>query len=261
MKNFISILILLTIIASTSCRNTKDITMFQPTKQQFQQIPQKPKEHKIKPLDNLYISILTLDPEVNQLFNPSLAGNGLISGTQQMFGTPESRHINGYQVSADSMVTLPILGKINLVGLTLEKAQEHLKKRAEEYLKQPTVQVKLLNFKVNVSGEINEPGIFYNYEGQLTIYDAISVAKGITDFADLKNVIVKRETPDAIKTYNINLTNNSVYSSEVFNLQPNDLVYIPPSKLKRNRDNATTYSQVLGTLSILLVALTLVISN
>lgn len=249
------------IIVSTSCRNTKEITMFQPAKRQFQQVPLKPKEHKIKPLDNLYISILTLDPEVNQLFNPSLAGNGLTSGTQQMFGTPESRHINGYRVSADSTITLPVLGKVNLVGLTLEKAQEHLKKRAEDYLKQPTVQVKLLNFKVNVIGEIKEPGIFYNYEGQLTIYDAISLARGITDFADLRNVIVKREAFNEIKTYNIDLTNNSVYSSEVFNLQPNDLVYVPPSGLKRNRDNATTYSQVLGTLSILLVALTLVISN
>ncbi|WP_321373637.1 polysaccharide biosynthesis/export family protein [uncultured Draconibacterium sp.] len=260
MKKSVSYLLLSLILAFTACRNSKDITMFQAVQMEYESIPLEPKEHKITPNDILYIRVLTLDQEVNQLFNPSLAGNGLSSGTEQMYGSPTSRFINGYKVSADSTITLPIVGEIKLVGLSLERAQEYLKERAQEYLKEPTVQVKLINFKINVSGELREPGIYYNYEGKLTIYDAISMASGITEFADLKNVVVKRETSDNIITYNLDLTNNSVYYTEAFNLQPNDLVYIPPSKLKRRTQNNDTYSRILSTVSVILVAAALFLS-
>jgi len=236
--------------------------MFQDSQEDYASYyePSKQQDHLIEPNDNLYISVLTLDPEVNQLFNPSRGGSGLNSGTQQMYGSPESRLINGYKVSPDSTIQLPILGKIKIVGITLEKAQEILKQRAEEYLKEPTVQVKLLNFRVNLSGEVRNPGIYYNYEGQLNIYEAISMASGITDFADLHNVIVKRESHDKVLTYNLDLTNNSVYTSEVFHLQTNDLIYIPPSTLKRRTQNSDTYSRILSTISTLLVAAALFLS-
>jgi len=217
-------------------------------------IPTNAPEHRIKPYDNLYLSILTLDSEVNKLFNPSLSGNGISSGTQQMFGDPTSMYINGYRVSPDSTITIPILGDINLVGLNLEEAEERLKQRAKEYLKEPTVQVKFLNYKINVSGEIKNPGIYYNYEGSINILDAVSMANGITDYADLKNVVVQRQEGDKIFTHHIDFTNNNLYSSEVYYLQPNDLVYVPPTKLKRRRENSDTYSKLLGTLSVILVA-------
>ena len=87
------------------------------------------------------------------------------------------------------------------------------------------------------------------------------MAQGITDYADLHNVSVKRYLGDNIYTYSVNLTDNSVFASEVYYLQPNDLVYIPPTKLKRRRENSDTYSKFLGTLSLLLVAVTLVLNN
>ncbi|MCY1723252.1 polysaccharide biosynthesis/export family protein [Prolixibacteraceae bacterium Z1-6] len=242
-----------------SCSNIKNIAMFQESQNQQRNfyVSRTPPEHKIKPYDNLYISILTLDTEVNKLFNPSLAGNGFSSGTQQMFGDPTSKYINGYRISTDSTISLPILGSVNLVGLSLEKAEQHLKQRAEEYLKDPVVQVKILNYKVNVSGEIQKPGIYYNYEGSINILDAVSMANGITNYADLKNVLVHREEENKIQTYTVDFTNSNLYSSEVYYLQPNDLVYIPPSKLKRRSENSDTYSKLLGTLSVILVAVSI----
>lgn len=250
-------------ILQSSCSGVKDIVMFQESNNTLKQfdIPITAPNHKIKPHDNLYLSILTLDPEVNKLFNPSSGGDGFTSGTEQMFGTPTSQYINGYRVAEDGTITLPILGELNLAGLCIDDAQKRLKERAEEYLKEPTIQVKLLNFKVNVLGEIRNPGIYYNYEGSINILDAISMANGITDYADIKNVLVKRYDDNKIKTYSVNFTNKSVYSSEVFYLQPNDLIYIPPSKIKRSRENSNTYSQILSTISTLLVALALFLKN
>lgn len=249
----------LALLVISSCRSTKDVQMFQKTENDkgVYNVPPPP-EHKIKPYDNLFISVMTLDPEVNKLLNPSVMGGGSSSGgTSQLFGDPTSKYINGYSVSLDSTVTLPMLGRIKLVGLNLTEAQMRIKERAQEFLKEPDIQVKLLNYRVNVSGEIRVPGMYYNYEGRISLLDAVSMAQGITEYADLKNVTVKRQIENEFYTYNIDLTNNSIYNSNVYYLQPNDLIYIPPSNLKRRNTNSDTYSKLLGTISTLLVALAL----
>ncbi len=240
-----------------SCSSTKNIQMFQESKKDSHEvyIPTEPPTLIIKPLDNLYISIKTLDEEVNRIFNPSaVGGTGYSSGTSQNYGDPTSQYINGYRVGSDSLITLPILGKINFCGLSLEEAKEKLRIRVEEFLREATVEVKFLNYRVNLSGEIRSPGVYYNYEGSLTIYDAISMANGITDFADLRNVVIQRQNNNGINTHKVNLTDNSVFTSDVFYLQPNDLVYIPPDNLKRRRENSDTYGRFLSTISTLLVA-------
>ncbi len=255
---------LLIIIFQTSCRSSRDLTMFQDLKDNVSlyKIPEKAPEYYIKPYDNLYLSILTLDPQVNQLFNPSTAGsgNGVTSGTQQMYGDRASQYINGYMVTEEGFITLPILGQVEVAGLNLQEAQERIKQRAEEYLQEPNVKVKVLNFKVNVAGEVQSPGLYYNYEGSLNLIDALSMANGITQYADLKNVLVIRHNEDVTKTYNINLTDKSVYLSDVFYLQPNDIVYIKPNKFKQSNQNNNIYSLILSTVSTILVAAT-VISN
>jgi polysaccharide export outer membrane protein len=259
MKKNATLPLLLVIIVFTSCRGTKNITMFQDlaNKASVQNSLEEPPQHKIKPFDNLYLSILTLDAEVNQIFNPSMAGNGYSSGTQYMFGTPVGQYINGYRVSPEGTVEVPILGTIKLSGLTLEQAEKVLKERAEVYLQEPTVQVKLLNFRVKVLGEVNNPGFFYNYEGNLNIIEAIALANGINEFANLKNVIVNRQMENDTYSYKIDITNSSVYNSPVFFLQPNDLVYVPPDRIKRSRDNERIYSLLLSTVSTVLVVFTL----
>ncbi|SHF43648.1 polysaccharide export outer membrane protein [Mariniphaga anaerophila] len=250
-------LLLVVAFLQNSCSSTKNIQMFQETRDVPHEIysPPAPPEIRIEPLDNLYISIKTLDEEVNRIFNPSnVGGSGYSSGTSSNFGDPTSQYINGYRVSADSTIVLPILGKITFAGLSIKEAKERLRLRAEEFLREPTVEIKFLNYRINLSGEVRTPGVYYNYEGSLNIYDAISMANGITDYADLREVIVKRQNDNKIYTHKVNLTDNSVYLSEVFYLQPNDLVYIPPDSLKRRRENSDTYGRFLSTISTLIVA-------
>jgi polysaccharide export outer membrane protein len=199
-----------------------------------------------------------MDPEVNALFNPSSQGDGFSSSTTQMYGAPIGREVNGYRVSQKGTITIPMLGEIMLAGLSLEEAQNRLRETAEEFLIDPHIQIKFLNYKVDLLGEVRFPGIYYNYEGKISILEAIGMANGITDFADIKNTLVKRHVGNKVVTIKLDLTDSSVYSSDVFYLQPNDLVYIPPSKLKRRQVNVQTYSMVLSTISVLLVSVTLI---
>ena len=85
-----------------------------------------------------------------------------------------------------------MLGKINLLGTPISQVESVVQKKADEYLNDAIVKVKLLNFKVTVTGEVRSPGTYYNYNNSITVIEAIALANGNTDFASIKKVMVVR---------------------------------------------------------------------
>lgn len=264
MKTTATYLFALTLMLLYSCSNTREITMLSDIPRDrniYELSPKEPPEYRIKPADILYLKITTLDPEINELFNPTRGGNNNQTGTNQMFGSPVGQYLNGYMVADDGTVSVPIIGKIKMTGLTLAEAEELLRTRAEEWLKEPSVQVKFLNYKITVAGEVKNPNLLYIYEENINIFDVISMTNGITDYADLTNVLVVRKTNGTSHTYKVDATNRDIYTSDVFYLLPNDFVYIPPTNLKRTRDNTTVYSLILSAVSTLIVVGTALNNN
>lgn len=254
-------ILILSMIMLSSCRFSKELAYFQDLdkEQSLFGIPKEVPEYRIRPLDNLYVSILTLDPEVNQLFNPGTASDFGYSGGQPTYAGQPSQYINGYLVDISGSVTFPIIGSVPVGGLTLLEAQSRIKEKALEYLKEPTVNVKILSFKVNVSGEVRNPGLYYNYLGKINVLDAISMANGITDYARIKKVMVIRQGKFATKTFNLDLSGKKVFESEAFYLQPDDLVYVPPGNYKNTGLNTPTYSLVFSALSTVLIAISFLV--
>jgi polysaccharide export outer membrane protein len=116
-------------------------------------------------------------------------------------------------------------------------------------LKDATVKVKLLSFRVTVLGEVKLPGVYYNYNDSFSITDAIAMANGNTEFADLSQVVVIRPTETGSQIYNINLNNKAALSSEVYYLQPNDQVIIQPAGNKNQQVSISTAALVLSTIT------------
>lgn len=254
-KNFFVILMILTVLFITSCRSTKEFTLFQDVTgdQRIPDISDKIQEYKVHPYDNLYINIKTLNPEVNRLFDASETTTNYSAGTQQMYGDYVSQYINGYQVDSAGFVTLPIIGNIEVEGLTLKQIQERVEKRSLEFLKDPAVKVKLLSFKININGEVTDPGVYYSYNEKLNILEAISMANGLTNNAKINKTLVVRETSQGTKTFTVDLTSKNLLTSEAYYLQPNDLIYIRPGKNKHVELNSTSYSLFLTTITTLLL--------
>ncbi len=264
MRTTAILLLALSVLMQFSCSNTQEITIMRDLsgdRSIHELAPKEPTEYRIKPSDILYLKILTLDPEINEIFNPSRTGNNNQTGTLQMYGSPVGLYLNGYVVANDGTVSVPIIGKVEMAGLTFIEAEDRLRARAEEYLKQPSVQVKFLNYKITVAGEVRNPDLLYNYEQNINIFEAISMADGITDYADLTNVLVVRKTNGTSHTYKVDATSRNIYTSEVFYLLPNDFLYIPPTNLKRTRDNTTVYSLILSAVSTLIVVGTALNNN
>lgn len=239
----------------TACRSTKEFTLFQDVdrNQKMPNVSRKISEYKVHPYDNLYISIKTMNPEVNKLFDANESTSSYSAGTMQMYGDYVSQYINGYQVDSLGTITLPILGSIEVAGLTLKQIQDRVQKKSLEFLKDPSIKVKLLSFKINVSGEVKNPGVYYIYNQKINILEAISMANGVTDNAKINEALLVRENTNGTSTYNIDLTSRYLLMSEGYYLQPNDMIYLKPGRNKHMELNSTSYSLFLTTVTTLLL--------
>jgi polysaccharide export outer membrane protein len=147
---------------------------------------------------------------------------------------------------------------VALAGRSLKEAQEIIQTKVDEYIKNATVKVKLLSFKVTVLGEVKSPGVYYNYNNKMTVLDGISMASGVTDYGRIQKVLVLRPTDSGSKTFRLDLSNKKFLASEAFFLQPNDVVYVEPDKYKNLKLNSSAYSLVLSTLSTIVLFLNLI---
>jgi len=240
----------------TSCRSSKEFTFFQDvhSNQNIPSISMKVQDYKVHPYDNLYVNIKTMNPDVDRLFDANENTSSYSAGTLQMYGDYVSQYINGYQVDSLGTITLPIIGNIEVAGLTLKQIQERIQKKSLEFLKNPSIKIKLLSFKINVSGEVKNPGVYYSYNEKLNILEAISIAGGVTDNAQINEALLIRENTSGTSTYNIDLTSKNLLISKAYYLQPNDLVYIKPGRNKRLELNTTSYSLFLSTVTTILLA-------
>lgn len=209
------------------------------------------KDYIVKPNDNLYISVKTINPEMNAMFTPNESGTGGMGAS--LYGSQVGQHIYGYQVDNKGDVTLPVIGDVNVAGRTLKDVKKQIQLRASEYLKDADIQVRLLNFKVCVLGEVGAPGVYYNYNNSLTVLEALGMARGVTDYARIKDVLVIRQGEDAVHPYKIDLTKRSTLASEAFYLQPNDVVFVRPQKLKNLKLNSEIYTIALSSITTMIL--------
>ena len=248
-------LFILLVLLTFSCKTRKDLLYLQDIKDlEIQNVPGPAPEYTIKPGDNLYVNIQTLNPAINQLFNP-IQSSGGSGGTQQAFMSPASQFINGFVVDPSGAITLPVIGEVTVTGKTAIEAQGYIQQKANTYLKDASVQVKMLSFKVTVLGELRNPGVFYNYNSSFTLLEAIGMAGGVTDNAQLSQLLVVRRTPTGSKSFRIDLTAKKLLSSEAYYLQPNDVVYVNSDQLKNVRLTTPTYAFVLTAITSLVVIL------
>lgn len=220
------------------------------TVQQFH--PKDKPDYKIQYQDILYININTLNPELNNMLNP-----GYDRG-YYTYRDESTMYVFGYTVSDSGTVSLPILGDIYVYGLTINEIHDTIKKRASNYLKDATINVKLLSYKFTVIGEVNRPGTYKNYNNQLTVLEAIGMAGDITDYGNRKQVLVVRPAQTGTYTYRINVQDKNLLQSEGYFLLPNDIVIVEPIRSKPFQLNIPTMALVLTTISTLILVLSFI---
>src|SRR2546428_2428157 len=150
---FKGLLIMVWTTVLTSCASTKEVTYFQDAgyTKQSQKVSNN-YQPVIQPDDILAISISSLNPEATLLFNTK--------ATNSSTNTLDQRQMDGYLVDKNGLIDMPVIGSMKLSGLTSDDASTMIKAKLTNYLKEPSVSVRFLNFKVSVLGEVARPGVF-----------------------------------------------------------------------------------------------------
>src|ERR1700733_10412302 len=252
-----------------SCTSTKRIKYFQniPDSGRLSQIGKADYiEPKIQDDDILTVIIQTVDPQSVALINAgNVSGGGNSAAPSQLTAAalPVPTQVPsaqlGYLVDVDGNITIPVIGKVKVAGLSLEEAKKAIFDITDQYYKDASVVVSFANFRVNVAGEVLRPGTYVMPNEKVTILDALSLAGDLTIFGKRDNVLLIRQNPDGTKTpYRINLTKTDFMTSPGYYLKQNDYIYVEPLKSKvastdaAQGRNIAIFGSILSVLIILL---------
>ena len=191
---------------------------------------QLPQVSVISKEDILAIVVSSLNRESNEILNfnnvatlPMSVFSGNIGGGSQPLG---------YPLDSTGSVTLPLIGKIKLEGVSLAKAEEKIRIELEKSIKAPVVNVRYMNHKFSVLGDVNKTGTYNLLDDRTTILDAIALAGDLTMFGKRDSITIIRDKGNIREIGLVSLRNRSVFSSPYFYIKNGDIIYVEPTKEK-----------------------------
>jgi polysaccharide export outer membrane protein len=222
-------------ISLVSCQTSKQLPYFKdlPESETVSRISTTPYEPlRLQTNDEIQVTISSTSAEASQFFN--LVANNQPVQASSVTTTSSSQAFNNlYHVSFSGSITIPVLGDIKVIGLTMDEVKESIMEKLKDYLKEAVVIIKLTNFKVTVIGEVNKPVIVPVNGQTINVIEAIGASGDMTVFGIRKNVKVIRRLPDgSTEVATLDFNKSSVMQSPYFQLRQNDIVYIQPNKNK-----------------------------
>jgi len=208
---------------------------------------------KIQVGDLLGINVNSINQEAASVFNTSI---NHINGNNMDAVSP----VYGFRVDAGGEIQLPLVGSMKVTGMTTDEVAKQLATNLQQYLKSPIVNVRVLNFKISVFGDVLRPDVFTVQNEHININEALSLAGDLNITANRKNILLVREENGKRQYYTIDLTSKDIFSSPYYYLHNNDVIYVDPDKTKydnvsRSYKKATLTLSALSVVAIVLSAL------
>ena len=184
-------------------------------------------DYKIQSNDNLYIKVVSLDDKSYSFFNKQS------SNTTYDYANDAAIYLNSYSVDDSGFIAFPVIGKLFVKDLTLDQAKTLIQTMIDEYVKETVIIIKMVNFNITVVGEVRKPGEIKVYQEKINIFELISLAGDMTDFANHSKVALIRQTRGGSKVIYLDLNSEKILNSEYYYMRPNDILYISPLGVKR----------------------------
>lgn len=221
----------------SSCSTPKEIAYFQDLRPGETSLSiTSPVEIRLRAKDEISIIVNSKDRELSNLFNLPIIARQVGNSTSQYENTAQG--VSGYVVDNDGCIDFPVIGKIKVMGMTRQEVAQTVKSQLmeKELVKDPVVTVKFTNLSLAVLGEVARPGRYVIDRDKVTILDAIAMAGDLTIYGKRKNVTVQREENGTQHVYTVNLCKaGDLYSSPVYYLQQNDVIYVAPNDTRANQ--------------------------
>jgi len=248
--------ILITTILLTSCASREKIAYYQNIDNT--EIANKKFETKIKNDDLLMIIVSAQNPLAVQQFN--LTTNLSVDPSNQAGGGQMQQQL--YLVDDKGFIDFPVLGKILVGNKTKEEIVQELQTKISREVKNPIVNLRIMNYKVSVQGEVKMPGTHRITSERITLLEAISLSGDLTTYGRRDNIVILREENGEVKSHRIDLTKADFINSDFYYLKQNDVVYVEPNKVAVNSSAVgPNISIYLSAISLLLTTVAIILTN
>ncbi len=196
---------------------------------------------RIYPGDILSIYVFTLNTEAFPF---------LTQPEEKSVSDSRSPYERGYVVTETGELKMPLIGAVNLNGLTIKEATDLIESKFKVYMEDPIVTIRKLNFKVTVLGEVTRPGTYSINNEKASLPEVLGLAGDLTGYGNRTNVMIIREENNDSKQFTIDLTSAKSLSPETYFLHPDDIVYVSATK-KRGFQNivpaVTVFTSIITT--------------
>lgn len=243
----------LCLVIASSCVSRKNMVYFQ----EIEQLSESKKRNQqnnleIQADDVLTIRVTAPEQEAAIPFNLTKS-----VGTQ--LGT--TVELETYLVSDEGTINFPVIGILEVQGLTNIELAEKIKNEISEYVKDPIVNVRILNFQISVLGEVRNPGTFTIEDDHITLSKALGLAGDLTIYGKRENILVMGEE-NGQKTYAyLDLTDANVVNSPHYNLRQNDVIYVEPKAVRRQSAGSTGIASTYLSLASVIASLVLLVTR
>ncbi len=240
----------------TSCATRSRIVYFKDVKDTQRKVINVEYKTIFQADDLLAITVSSSDMQGLEPFNlPAVSFNaipGSVVGEQKQLT---------YLVRKDGTIDFPVLGTIELAGLSRIEATELLKTKMSSYIKDPIIHIELVNFKITVLGEVNAPGSFTIPNERISIIEALGLAGDMTITGRRKDVMVIREEDGLYKYHRVDITSDRVFNSPVFYLKQNDVIYVTPNNAQVRSSTYNRHTPVWISVASVLVSLGILLTR
>lgn len=158
--------------------------------------------------------------------------------------------LQGYMIDPEGNINFPMIGKTQLAGLTIKEARDLIQSKIDEFIANVVVDIRLLNYKITILGEVARPGTYTFDQREVNILDALGAAGDCSANADRRRVIILRKEAENTKAETLNLLNSDFIANPYFWLKPNDVIYVKPTRSKTVAANSPLLSVILSSLSV-----------
>lgn len=265
MKKSLNVILFACVLLSTSCISQRKLSYLHDVTEASADSINKTyvsqKANYITKGDVLSIFVNALDAEAVMAFNLPVANVQNITA-KHVTTASGGGSVQGYWVDPEGNIDFPVLGKMHVEGMTTTMLKDTLTQLISRSVKDPIVNVGILNFTVTVLGEVKNPGRHTVSDQGLTIFDALGLAGDLTIYGKRNNVLVSREVDGKMEFARLNLNDQAIFASPYYHIRQNDVIYVEPNNARAiSSQNIPLYLSMITTLGSMATVIVSVYSN
>ncbi len=232
-------LVLLGIFLLQACVPNKKIIYLQDTNNTADTLYQvQPNDYRLQKGDliGIDVKLATSNPALKELFAQAQNNMAMQAGAQ---GGGDIYYMTGFVVDDSGYVDVPVIGKVAVEGKNIFETDVAVQAAFDVYLESAYITVRFGGLRYSVLGEVRRPGKFVVLQNRMTLFEALANAGDLTEIAKRQEVRIIRQYPQGTRIHTVNLLDEKLISSPLYYVQPNDVIYVEPLKIRALGTGAT----------------------